>query len=118
MVYFDHNRRKNADFRRSLRRSERRQVRAEKEEAVAGVKERRKAIHVAVDAALEEGFPTGINEKEQYFMDHVQQGEILAAEREFTFSFLMVQKKKRKKKKEKKKGGSYLYIMVAAKIHL
>ncbi|EMR70319.1 hypothetical protein MGN70_014142 [Eutypa lata] len=80
MVYFDHNRRKNADFRRSLRRSERRQVRAEKEEAVAGVKERRKAIHDAVDAALEEGFPTGINEKEQYFMDHVQQGEVLAAE--------------------------------------
>lgn len=82
MVYFDQNRRKNADFRRSLRREERRQARAEKEEAVAGVKERRKAIHAAVDATLDEGFPSGINEKEQYFMDHVQQGEVLASDRE------------------------------------
>lgn len=76
-------------------------MRAEKEEAVAGVKERRKAIHDAVDAALEEGFPTGINEKEQYFMDHVQQGEVLAAEREFIFLPPLVVQERERKKEEK-----------------
>ncbi|KAI5919468.1 mitochondrial import receptor subunit tom-20 [Camillea tinctor] len=79
-VYFDHQRRANPNFRRSLRREERRQVRAEKEEAVAQTKQRGKEIRRVVDEALEEGFPTGVNEKEQYFMDHVQQGETLAAD--------------------------------------
>ncbi|RYP46939.1 hypothetical protein DL768_006922 [Monosporascus sp. mg162] len=78
LVYFDYNRRKNADFRRSLRREERRQARAEKEMTAAQIQERKKQIHAAVDNALEEGFPTGVNEKEQFFMDHVQQGEGLA----------------------------------------
>jgi mitochondrial import receptor subunit TOM20 len=80
-VYFDYQRRKNPDFRKTLRREERRQVRAEKEEAVAQSKEKRRGIQAAVDAALEEGFPTGVNEKEQYFMEYVQQGETLASDR-------------------------------------
>lgn len=84
-------------------------MRAEKEEAVAGVKERRKAIHDAVDAALEEGFPTGINEKEQYFMDHVQQGEVLAAEREFIFLLPLVVQKKRERKKKKEEEKALIY---------
>ncbi|RYP55676.1 hypothetical protein DL769_010069 [Monosporascus sp. CRB-8-3] len=84
IVYFDYNRRKNADFRRSLRREERRQARAEKEMTAAQIQERKKQIHAAVDNALEEGFPTGVNEKEQFFMDHVQQGEGLAQDREFS----------------------------------
>lgn len=80
-VYFDYQRRKNPDFRKTLRREERRQVRAEKEEAVAQSKEKRRGIQAAVDTALEEGFPTGVNEKEQYFMEFVQQGEVLASDR-------------------------------------
>ncbi|GAP82560.1 putative mitochondrial import receptor subunit tom-20 [Rosellinia necatrix] len=77
-VYFDRQRRANPDFRKNLRREERRQARAEKEEALTNGKQRRREIQAAVDAALEEGFPTGVNEKEQYFMEYVQQGEILA----------------------------------------
>ncbi|RYO75659.1 hypothetical protein DL766_003818 [Monosporascus sp. MC13-8B] len=84
LVYFDYNRRKNADFRRSLRREERRQARVEKEMTAAQIQGRKKQIHAAVDSALEEGFPTGVNEKEQFFMDHVQQGEGLAQDREFS----------------------------------
>ncbi|KAI1505374.1 mitochondrial import receptor subunit tom-20 [Biscogniauxia marginata] len=79
-VYFDHQRRADPNFRRNLRREERRKARAEKEEAVAHSKQRRRHIQIAVDEALEEGFPSGVNEKEQFFMDHVQQGEILAAD--------------------------------------
>ncbi|TRX98723.1 hypothetical protein FHL15_000065 [Xylaria flabelliformis] len=80
-LYFDHQRRANPDFRKNLRREERRQARVEKEEAVAQGKEKRRGIQAAVDAALEEGFPTGVNEKEQYFMEYVQQGEALASDR-------------------------------------
>ncbi|KAI1491476.1 mitochondrial import receptor subunit tom-20 [Biscogniauxia mediterranea] len=79
-VYFDHQRRANPNFRRNLRREERRKARAEKEESIAQTQQRGKAIQRAVDDALEEGFPSGVNEKEQYFMDHVQQGETLAAD--------------------------------------
>ncbi|KAI0447063.1 mitochondrial import receptor subunit tom-20 [Xylaria telfairii] len=79
-LYFDHQRRANPNFRKTLRREERRQARAEKEEAVAQTKQKRRSIQAAVDAALEEGFPTGVNEKEQYFMEYVQQGEVLASD--------------------------------------
>ena len=79
--YFDYQRRANPNFRKTLRREERRQARAEKEEAVAQTKQKRKDIQAAVDAAIEEGFPTGVNEKEQYFMEYVQQGEVLASDR-------------------------------------
>ncbi|ORY65061.1 mitochondrial outer membrane translocase complex, subunit Tom20 domain-containing protein [Pseudomassariella vexata] len=79
-VYFDYQRRKSADFRRELRREERRQARLEKEQAVLQNKAKSHDIHAAVDAAQEVGFPTSVNEKEQYFMEHVQQGEILAAD--------------------------------------
>ncbi|KAI0391069.1 mitochondrial import receptor subunit tom-20 [Xylariaceae sp. FL0594] len=79
-VYFDHQRRANPDFRKNLRREERRQARAAKEEAVVQSRQKRREIHAAVDAANEEGYPTGVNEKEAYFMEFVQQGEMLAAD--------------------------------------
>ncbi|KAI0525771.1 mitochondrial import receptor subunit tom-20 [Xylaria bambusicola] len=79
-LYFDYQRRANPNFRKTLRREERRQVRAEKEEAVAQTKQKRRDIQAAVDAAIEEGFPVGVNEKEQYFMEYVQQGEVLASD--------------------------------------
>ncbi|KAI0402071.1 mitochondrial import receptor subunit tom-20 [Xylaria palmicola] len=78
--YFDYQRRANPNFRKTLRREERRQARAEKEEALAETKQKRRDIQGAVDAAIEEGFPTGVNEKEQYFMEFVQQGEALASD--------------------------------------
>ncbi|KAI1386494.1 mitochondrial import receptor subunit tom-20, partial [Hypoxylon trugodes] len=79
-IYFDYQRRADPNFRRNLRREERRQARAEKEEAVAQTKQKRKDIQGSIDQAAEEGFPTGVNEKEQFFMDHVQKGELLAAD--------------------------------------
>ncbi|KAI0009511.1 mitochondrial import receptor subunit tom-20 [Xylariaceae sp. FL0662B] len=79
-AYFDYQRRRDPNFRRNLRREERRQVRAEKEQSVAETNQKRKDIHQAVDDAKEEGFPDGVNEREQFFMDHVQQGEILASD--------------------------------------
>ncbi|KAI1422410.1 mitochondrial import receptor subunit tom-20 [Xylaria sp. FL1777] len=79
-LYFDYQRRANPDFRKNLRREERRQARAEKEEAVAQTKQKRRGIQASVDAAIEEGFPTGVNEKEQYFMEYVQQGEVLSSD--------------------------------------
>ncbi|KAI0889055.1 mitochondrial import receptor subunit tom-20 [Annulohypoxylon maeteangense] len=79
-IYFDYQRRVDPNFRRNLRREERRQARAEKEEAQAFNKQKRKDIQLVIDATKEEGFPTGVNEKEQFFMDHVQKGEMLAAE--------------------------------------
>ncbi|KAI1435677.1 mitochondrial import receptor subunit tom-20 [Xylaria sp. CBS 124048] len=79
-VYFDYQRRANPNFRKSLRREERRQARAEREEALAQHKQKSRHIHDAVHAAIEEGFPTGVTEKEQYFMEYVQQGEALATD--------------------------------------
>ncbi|KAK6065829.1 MAS20 protein import receptor [Seiridium cupressi] len=79
-LYFDSQRRQSAEFRRSLRRNERHQQRAEKENAAAAGKERLKDIQNAVDAAKDEGFPAGVNERENYFMEHVQIGEQLAVD--------------------------------------
>lgn len=36
----------------------------------------------AVDDAKDEGFPTSSDEKEAYFLEQVQQGEALGADRE------------------------------------
>ena len=82
-VYFDYKRRASPEFRKNLRRESRRQARAEKDQAQAVNKEKSQQVHGIVDEALEEGFPTGVNEKEQFFMEHVQQGELLASDRKF-----------------------------------
>ncbi|KJZ79303.1 Mitochondrial import receptor subunit tom-20 [Hirsutella minnesotensis 3608] len=79
-AYFDYRRRSRADFRRDLRRNERRQARAEKEEAEASTRRRRDAIKARVDEAKEEGFPTGVEEREAYFNEQVNAGEILSAD--------------------------------------
>lgn len=77
-VYFDYNRRADADFRRNLRRNERRQARAEKEEAEASTKRQRDAVKNRVDEAKEEGFPSGVEEREAYFNEQVMTGEMLS----------------------------------------
>lgn len=80
-VFFDYRRRSQADFRRNLRRNERRQVRAEKDEAEASTRRQRDAIKVKVDAAKEEGFPAGVEEREAYFNEQVMSGEMLSSDR-------------------------------------
>ncbi|KAK5998422.1 Mitochondrial import receptor subunit tom20 [Cladobotryum mycophilum] len=79
-VYFDWRRRRDAEFRRNLRRNERRQVRAEKEEAEASTQRQRGLIKTKVDEAKEEGFPAGVEEREAFFNEQVMTGEVLSAD--------------------------------------
>ncbi|KAH6635140.1 mitochondrial outer membrane translocase complex, subunit Tom20 domain-containing protein [Chaetomium sp. MPI-SDFR-AT-0129] len=79
-AYFDYRRRNSADFRRQLRRNQRQQQRAEKSHAEASAVAQRQAIKDAVDDAKEEGFPASAEEKEAYFLEQVQAGEVLGAD--------------------------------------
>ncbi|VUC23130.1 unnamed protein product [Clonostachys rosea] len=78
VAYFDFQRRKNPEFRRNLRRNERKQARAEKEEAEASTKRQREAVKLLVDEAVYEGFPSGVEEREAYFNEQVMTGEMLS----------------------------------------
>ncbi|KAK4081855.1 hypothetical protein Purlil1_11542 [Purpureocillium lilacinum] len=80
VAWFDYRRRSQADFRRNLRRNERRQARAEKEEAEASTRRQRDAIKLKVDEAKEEGFPAGVEEREAYFNEQVMSGEMLSSD--------------------------------------
>lgn len=79
-AYFDYKRRSQAEFRRNLRRNERRVARQEKEAAQADAIAHRRRVKVAIDEAKSEGFPTGSDEKEAYFLEQVQAGELLGAD--------------------------------------
>ena len=76
-VYFDHRRRTDPEFRKALKRESRKEARAAKEEAEAQGNQQREAIRAAVREAREEGFPTNVEEKEEYFMNEVARGEAL-----------------------------------------
>ncbi|KAI5463258.1 mitochondrial outer membrane translocase complex, subunit Tom20 domain-containing protein [Mariannaea sp. PMI_226] len=77
-VYFDYKRRSHPEFRRGLRRNERKQARAEKDEADASSLRQRNLIRARVDEAKEEGFPTGVEEREAFFNEQVMAGEVLS----------------------------------------
>jgi hypothetical protein len=79
-VYFDHKRRTDPNFRKSLKKEAKRQARAAKEEAEAHTVRQRQAIRTAVAEAKEEGFPSDVEEKEAYFMQEVARGEGLSSE--------------------------------------
>jgi import receptor subunit TOM20 len=66
-----------------LRRNQRQQQRAEKSQAEAGAAAQRQSIKDAVDEAKDEGFPSSAEEKEAYFLEQVQAGEVLGADRTF-----------------------------------
>lgn len=91
VAYFDFQRRKNPEFRRNLRRNERKQARAEKEEAEASTKRQREAVKLLVDEAVYEGFPTGVEEREAYFNEQVMTGEMLSQDRMFFFTPVLTQ---------------------------
>ena len=76
-LYFDHKRRHDPEFRKSLKRESRRSERAAKEEQAAQGAKQREAIKAAYLEAQEEGFPTDDKEKEAYFMTEVAKGEQL-----------------------------------------
>lgn len=79
-AYFDYKRRSQADFRRNLRRNERRVARQEKEAAQADAIAHRRRVKVAIDEAKSQDFPTGSDEREAYFLEQVQAGELLGAD--------------------------------------
>jgi mitochondrial import receptor subunit TOM20 len=83
-VYFDYRRRNDPDFRKSLKRESRRQARIQKEEAEVQGQRQKEEIKTAVREALEEGFPTDLEEREAFFMQQIAQGEQIAAEGECT----------------------------------
>lgn len=77
VVYFDHRRQTDPEFRKALKRESRKEARVAKEEAAAQGNQQREAIKAAVRNAREEGFPTNVEEKEEYFMNEVARGEAL-----------------------------------------
>lgn len=79
-VYFDHKRRTDIGFRKALKKENRRQEKAAKEEAEATGAKQKQNIKAAVDKACAEGFPTDVEEKEQYFMTEVARGETLCTD--------------------------------------
>lgn len=79
-VYFDHKRQTDPEFRKSLKRNNRRLEKAVKEEAEAQGAMQREVIKAAVQRAKDEGFPADLEEKESYFMTQVAKGESLCAE--------------------------------------
>lgn len=86
-VYFDYKRRNDPDFRKALKRESRRQARIAKEEAEIQGKQQREEIKSAVQEAIDEGFPTDIEEKEAFFMQQIAQGEALAGDGMYTRVF-------------------------------
>ena len=82
-AYFDYQRRSHSHFRRNLRRNERRQYRAEKEEAEASVHRQRQIVKISVDEAKDEGFPSSVEEREAYFNEQVTLGEMLSPDRKY-----------------------------------
>ncbi|KAJ5690853.1 mitochondrial import receptor subunit (Tom20) [Penicillium macrosclerotiorum] len=79
-AYFDHKRQTDPEFRKSLKRNNRKLAKAVKEEAEAQGAAQREAIKAAVQQAKDEGFPADLEEKESYFMNQVAKGEGLCAE--------------------------------------
>jgi len=79
-VWFDYKRQSDPEFRKALKRSNRRMARAVKEENEAQGAIQREAIRKALARAKDEGFPTDLEEKEAFFMGQVAQGESLSSE--------------------------------------
>ncbi|KAN0083929.1 putative mitochondrial import receptor subunit [Elaphomyces granulatus] len=79
-VWFDYKRQSDPEFRKALKRSNRRMARAVREENEAQGAIQREAIRKALARAKDEGFPTDLEEKEAFFMGQVAQGESLSSE--------------------------------------
>jgi len=79
-LYFDHKRQTDPEFRRALKRDNRRLARAVREETEAQGAMQIESIKRAVAQAKEEGFPTDLEEKEAFFMGQVAKGEALCAD--------------------------------------
>ena len=79
-AYFDHKRRSDPDFRRQLKKAAKQASKQEKLSAVSAERQRANEIRAAVAEANAEGFPTDPEKTEAYFMQQVEQGEMMTAE--------------------------------------
>ncbi|CAI7592456.1 unnamed protein product [Penicillium manginii] len=79
-AYFDYKRQSDPEFRKSLKRNNRKIAKAVKEEEEAHGAAQREAIKAAIQSVKAEGFPTDLEEKESYFMNQVAKGEGLCSE--------------------------------------
>ncbi len=74
-LYFDHRRRTDATFRRSLKKEHQKIHRTLEEEAKASQSAQKEKIKRVVEEANDEGFPKDPEETEGYFMQEVARGE-------------------------------------------
>ena len=74
-VYFDHRRRSDPEFRRNLKKQQKKISKLSEADAVAAERGQKERVKRLVDEANEEGFPRDSEETEQYFMTEVARGE-------------------------------------------
>lgn len=79
-IYFDYRRRNDIEFRKSLKRASKRTSKVNKKEAEKAAKAEAETIErVLNEIRAPNGLPTSVEEKEQYFLQHVSLGEQLFA---------------------------------------
>lgn len=78
-VYFDHKRRHDVEFRKELKRESKRQAKAAKHEVQEAGNKERNELRQLVEEANEDGYPEKAEDKEQYFMTRLSEGESLSA---------------------------------------
>lgn len=79
--YFDYKRRNDPAFRKKLRKQSKQSVKAAKKEMKAAAQQETMMIEKAVKDVAEPGvLPTGVQEKEAFFMEQVATGEALFAQ--------------------------------------
>lgn len=76
-IYFDYKRRHDVAFRRNLKKESKRQAKEAKEAEGAQQKQEKEELRRMVEEAVDEGWPSGAEEKESYFMEEVGMGERL-----------------------------------------
>ncbi|PWN50885.1 MAS20-domain-containing protein [Violaceomyces palustris] len=80
-VYWDHKRRNDPAFRKELRKNSKRSTKLSKKESARKAKEEEAIVNQLLEnIRLPGGLPTGIEEKEKYFLEHVAMGEQLFAQ--------------------------------------
>ncbi|BFZ62628.1 mitochondrial import receptor subunit tom20 [Saitoella coloradoensis] len=84
-VYFDYRRRNDAAFRKTLRSSHKKVAKAKKAEEEQAIKKSTEALTEALAQVYAEGLPTGVEERESFFMEQVTKGEILFTQGEEHF---------------------------------
>jgi mitochondrial import receptor subunit TOM20 len=79
-LYFDHKRRSDPEFRRSLKKQQKKISKQSEASAIAAEKDQKDRIKRLVDEANDEGFPRDAEETEQYFMQEVARGEQMCSD--------------------------------------